>query len=191
MRRRRANLDLSRRCRPQCRVAYMTCRRTGRRPDRLLGDVVLGTRESILVAYRTLSELQYLIHLEIEMSLSMHVTSLGALILVAGCATIIRGTEQQITVNTNPVGADLQFSNGQSCQSPCSLKVARNQSLQINVSKPECQTQTATMIPVLAGAGVILGGLIDYGTGAVYDLQPNPLTLTMACRDAMKHGGGQ
>lgn len=29
------------------------------------------------------------------------------------------------------------------------------------------------MIPTLAGAGVIFGGFIDYGTGAVYDLQPN------------------
>jgi hypothetical protein len=105
------------------------------------------------------------------------------LVLVSGCATIIRGTEQQIAVNTNPPGADLQFSNGQSCQSPCSLKVSRSQSLQINISKGGCQTQTATMIPTLAGGGVILGGLIDYGTGAVYDLQPNPLTITMACRD--------
>lgn len=37
------------------------------------------------------------------------------------------------------------------------------------------------MVPTLSGAGVILGGLIDYGTGAVYDLQPNPLTVTLAC----------
>lgn len=37
------------------------------------------------------------------------------------------------------------------------------------------------MIPTLAGGGVILGGIIDYGTGAVYDLQPNPLTITLAC----------
>ena len=28
---------------------------------------------------------------------------------------------------------------------------------------------------------MILGGLIDYGTGAVYDLQPNPMTVTLAC----------
>lgn len=37
------------------------------------------------------------------------------------------------------------------------------------------------MIPTLAGGGVILGGIIDYGTGAIYDLQPNPLTITLAC----------
>lgn len=92
----------------------------------------------------------------------------------------------EVSVNTNPPGADLQFSNGQSCKSPCSLKVSRSQSLQINIAKEGCQTQTATMIPTLAGGGVILGGLIDYGTGAVYDLQPNPLTVTMACQKTDK-----
>jgi hypothetical protein len=105
-----------------------------------------------------------------------------ALVVLTGCATIIRGTEQQISVNTNPIGAHLDFSNGQSCLSPCSLKVSRDTALQINISKDGCATQTATMIPTLSGGGVILGGLIDYGTGAVYDLQPNPLTLTLACQ---------
>ena len=98
-----------------------------------------------------------------------------------GCATIMRGTNQQISINTNPSGANIVLSNGQSCSSPCTLTVRRDQSLQITVTKEGCQTQTASMIPALAGAGVILGGLIDYGTGAVYDLQPNPLTLTLAC----------
>jgi hypothetical protein len=101
--------------------------------------------------------------------------------IVAGCATIIRGTEQEVSINTNPVGATVQFSNGQTCISPCTIKSARSQSLMITVSKPGCNTQTATMMPVLAGGGVLLGGLIDYGTGAVYDLQPNPLNLTLQC----------
>lgn len=102
--------------------------------------------------------------------------------ILSGCATIIRGTEEEVSVNTNPIGAKLQFSNGQSCVSPCSIKVKRDQSLQIDISKDGCATQTATMIPTLSGGGVILGGLIDYGTGAVYDLQPNPLTVTLACK---------
>jgi uncharacterized protein YceK len=106
--------------------------------------------------------------------------------LVSGCATIIRGTNQQVSVNTVPPGANIQFSNGQSCQSPCTITTKRDQPLQLNISKEGCQTQTATMIPMLSGAGVILGGLIDYGTGAVYDLQPNPLTITLDCKDPSK-----
>lgn len=106
---------------------------------------------------------------------------LAAVCLLSGCATIIRGTEQQVHVNTNPISAKIEFSNGQSCLSPCSIKTKRDQSLVITISKEGCSTQTATMIPTLAGGGVILGGIIDYGTGAVYDLQPNPLTITLAC----------
>lgn len=111
----------------------------------------------------------------------------GMLATITGCATIIRGTEQQVHVNTNPVSAKIEFSNGQSCMSPCSIKTKRDQSLVITISKEGCSTQTATMIPTLAGGGVILGGLIDYGTGAVYDLQPNPLTITLACTTAVSN----
>ncbi len=106
--------------------------------------------------------------------------------MLSGCATIIRGTEQSIHVNTNPISAKIEFSNGQSCLSPCSIKTKRDQSLVITISKEGCSTQTATMIPTLAGGGVILGGWIDYGTGAVYDLQPNPLTITLACTEVAK-----
>jgi len=38
-----------------------------------------------------------------------------------------------------------------------------------------------SVFPTLAGAGVILGGVIDYGTGAVYNLQPNPVVANLRC----------
>lgn len=110
----------------------------------------------------------------------------SCLILLTGCATMFRGTEQMVSVNTTPSGAKLEFSNGQSCESPCQITVKRDQPLQITISKAGCHTQTATMVPTLAGAGAMLGGFIDYATGAVYDLQPNPLTVTLACGDALK-----
>jgi hypothetical protein len=88
-----------------------------------------------------------------------------SLALLSRCATIIRGTEQEVAVNTNPAGATVQFSNGQSCTSPCRIKSRRDQSLIITITKDAYATQTATMMPMLAGGGVMLGGLIDYGTG--------------------------
>jgi hypothetical protein len=106
---------------------------------------------------------------------------LSLLPALAGCATMVRGTDQEVAVNTTPNAAKVQFSNGQSCTSPCRIKAERNKSLIVTISKEACHTETATMVPTLAGAGVILGGLIDYGTGAVYDLQPNPLTVTLVC----------
>lgn len=115
------------------------------------------------------------------MNKKMILSAVSIIILLSGCATMIRGTEQEISVNTNPTAADIQFSNGQSCISPCTIKTKRNQSLQISVTKEGCHQQTATMMPTLAGAGAMLGGFIDYGTGAVYDLHPNPLTISLVC----------
>ncbi len=103
--------------------------------------------------------------------------------VLAGCATMIRGTEQEIFINSEPEGAEVTLSNGQQCVTPCRLKAQRKESLQITVRKEGCNTITTAMVPTLAGAGVILGGLIDYGTGAVYDLQPNPLFVTLTCED--------
>lgn len=97
-----------------------------------------------------------------------------ASLALTGCATMVRGTKQEISVNTTPTGADVMFSNGQSCISPCKITAKRNESLSITITKEGYQTHTTTMVPNLSGGGVILGGFIDYGTGAVYDLQPNP-----------------
>jgi hypothetical protein len=115
------------------------------------------------------------------MNKKISAAGLLAIMVLSGCATIIRGTEQEVSVNTNPVGANIQFSNGQSCISPCTIVTKRNQSLQISVTKDGCHQQTATMMPTLAGGGVIMGGLVDYGTGAVYDLHPNPMTISLVC----------
>lgn len=87
---------------------------------------------------------------------------------------MIRGTEQEVSVNTTPTGADVHFSNGLSAKSPCTIKAERKLPLQITIAKDGFQPHTTTLIPTLAGAGAIWAGLIDYGTGAVYDLQPNP-----------------
>jgi len=102
------------------------------------------------------------------------VLSAAALFLLTSCVTMIRGTTQEVSVNTVPTGAMVQFSNGKSCISPCKIVASRKNSLSITVTKEGYQPHTTTMIPSLSGVGVILGDIVDYGTGAVYDLQPNP-----------------
>jgi hypothetical protein len=38
-----------------------------------------------------------------------------------------------------------------------------------------------SVFPTIAAAGIVLGGVIDYGTGAVYNLQPNPVVANLRC----------
>jgi hypothetical protein len=117
-------------------------------------------------------------------------TVLSALML-SGCATMIRGTTQQVSINTDPPGATVTTSTGQSCTSPCLFEAERKNTLQVTVEKGGCNTYTSAMVPTLAGAGAIWGGLIDYGTGAVYDLQPNPLFVKLTCvEDSIQPAAG-
>jgi hypothetical protein len=101
--------------------------------------------------------------------------------ITSGCATMIRGTSQQISINTDPSGATATLSDGRSCSTPCTLEAKRKETIQISLEKEGCNSTSTAMVPTLAGAGAILGGMVDYGTGAVYDLQPNPLFVKLTC----------
>ena len=107
--------------------------------------------------------------------------SVLCLTLLMGCATILRGTEQDVTVDTVPGGARVDFSNGQSCMSPCSIAAKRNQPLNVVISMDGCTPQTAFVRPRITAAGGVLGGLPDLATGAVYDLEPSQLQFTLRC----------
>jgi hypothetical protein len=106
----------------------------------------------------------------------------AGLLGLTSCATMIRGTSEELQMTSQPAGATATLSNGQACLAPCSLTLPRNASLTVTFSKVNCDDQLLSVFPVLAGAGVILGSLIDYGTGAVYSLQPNPVVAVLKCR---------
>jgi hypothetical protein len=109
--------------------------------------------------------------------------SVLSLLLLAGCATIVRGTEQNVTVDTVPSGAKVAFSNGQTCTSPCSIAAKRNKAINVSVSMAGCTTQTAFVRPRITAGGGLLGGLPDLATGAVYDLEPSQLSFMLTCGD--------
>jgi hypothetical protein len=104
----------------------------------------------------------------------LYLLLLIGLMIPAGCATMIRGTSEPLYVTSDPSGALVELSDGEKGTTPCQFVLKRNQSLNIKYSKEGYYPENVTVYPTLAGAGVILGGLIDYGTGAVYSLTPNP-----------------
>jgi hypothetical protein len=105
-----------------------------------------------------------------------------------GCATMIRGTEESLSVTSEPSGALAELSNGQKGETPCQFILKRNQSLNIKYSKNGYHDENVSVYPTLAGAGVILGGLIDYGTGAVYSLTPNPAHVILKPKESKQTG---
>lgn len=98
-----------------------------------------------------------------------------------GCATMIRGTEEVININTNVKQAKIKLSDGQICVTPCSLQVKRDQHLEVTAEKDGCTTKVASMTPSITSEGFLYSGVIDYANGAAYDLKPNPLIIHLEC----------
>ncbi|HEY3948322.1 PEGA domain-containing protein [Phenylobacterium sp.] len=120
-----------------------------------------------------------------------HLVFAGVGLLLAGCATITRGTTDTWTVNTTPVGATVRTSNFFSCdQTPCTFKMSRKAEFDVTISKVGYKTWTGHVTHHVASSGgaamagnVILGGVIgavgDAASGAMLDLVPNPLSVTL------------
>ncbi|MDO5621999.1 MAG: translation initiation factor 2 [Paracoccus sp. (in: a-proteobacteria)] len=118
----------------------------------------------------------------------------AAMMSMAGCATITRGSNDVLVVNSTPPGAQVQLSNGETCTStPCTFKLPRKSELNVLVSKDRCQPQQVRVTNRVAGSGsaamagnVLVGGIIgagvDAGTGAMLDLVPNPVEVVLECR---------
>ena len=114
----------------------------------------------------------------------------AASLLLPACATVTRGTKETFNINTTPSEAQVSLSNGQSCVSPCKLKLKRKDAFTVTAKKEGYKDATAEVRSVVKGGGVagaagniliggIIGGIVDGSSGAMKDLTPNPLQLTL------------
>ena len=110
---------------------------------------------------------------------------------LGGCASITRGTTEQITVTTEPPGAAVRTSMAHACPaSPCTFQVGRKDEFVVTASKPGYRDASMPVKTKVAGNGaagfagnVLVGGVIGMGvdasTGAALDHYPNPVVLTL------------
>ena len=119
---------------------------------------------------------------------------LAAVVLMAAnlgaCATIVRGTSQQYVINTNPEGARVTLSTGQTCTSPCTLTLKRKHPFTVTAAMEGYETVQAQVRSQMRGSGGtalagnlvfggLIGGAVDAGSGALNSLTPNPLSINM------------
>ena len=115
--------------------------------------------------------------------------SLAGLAL-AGCATVTRGTSNQVQIVSEPSGATARTSLGHQCVTPCTLQVGRKDEFAVVFTMPGHEDQTVNVRTQLAGAGaagfagnVILGGVVGMGvdaaTGATLEHLPNPVSAVL------------
>lgn len=115
----------------------------------------------------------------------------GVALSLPACATVTRGSTQSFTVQSTPPGARVSTSNGFECAAtPCTFRMARKDPFRVTVSMDGYEPQTVDVTSSVSGAGGsamagnilvggIIGGVIDANSGAMNDLKPNPLMVTL------------
>lgn len=96
------------------------------------------------------------------------VTGLFVSVLVGGCATILHGTTQEVSVSSDPTGATVTTGELKTT-TPGKLELKRNTSHLLTFTKEGYQPKPAKLASVLSGAvgvNLIAGGLIGWGVDA-------------------------
>lgn len=63
-----------------------------------------------------------------------------AMLTIGGCATLLKGSNEQVMINSDPSGANVSINGQQTGTTPYVTTVPSSQDLQIEVSKPGYQT---------------------------------------------------
>lgn len=117
--------------------------------------------------------------------MNLHVIAIlafsAALPLLAGCASIVSGTGQDIVVRSDPAGAVVSVDGEERPENtPCTIRVARRGAPRVvQVSKLGFETAERTIVPSMnewALGNIVLGGpigaIVDLSTGAFYEYAP-------------------
>jgi hypothetical protein len=111
-------------------------------------------------------------------------------LLCSSCATVTRGTTDQMQILSEPPAAEARTSMGFVCTTPCTLQVGREDEFTVTISKPGYQpARVAVSTKVNTGGGaafagnVPIGGIVgmaaDASTGTGLDHYPNPVEVDL------------
>jgi hypothetical protein len=107
-------------------------------------------------------------------------------LMLQGCASVVRGVNEDVTIQVTPAHAEIRTSAGHACTGPCVVNVPRKKEFTVTASAPGYQTEVIDVDTRVSGKGaagmagnVIVGGVIGVGvdavSGATLDHYPNPV----------------
>ncbi len=122
--------------------------------------------------------------------MSRFILAAAASLALGGCATVTRGTTDQIQLVSEPDGATAKTSLAQQCLTPCTLQVSRKDEFSVTFSKPGFTDQSVQVKTRVAGSGaagfagnVLFGGVVGMGvdaaTGSTLEHVPNPVSVVL------------
>jgi hypothetical protein len=110
---------------------------------------------------------------------------------LAACATVVRGTNEEVAFQSEPPGAAVQTSTGLSCpETPCTIAIPRKDPFLATFTKPgyqPTQVMVGTQIQGGGTAGLVgnavaggpIGVVVDASSGAAMDHVPNPVIASL------------
>ncbi|KPH82133.1 translation initiation factor 2 [Bosea vaviloviae] len=111
---------------------------------------------------------------------------------VSACGTVTRGSNEDVTFNSEPPGAKVLTSTGLVCNAtPCTFPISRKQEFIATFELPGHHSQQVAVKTEVSGGGaagmagnILVGGVVgivvDASTGATLDHSPNPVFVTMS-----------
>ena len=114
-------------------------------------------------------------------------------VALGGCASVTRGTTENISIASTPSGAQADVAGLDSptvCVTPCVVQAKRSADIVVTVSKEGYEPQIVPLTKDVSGSGgagfagnLLLGGIVGMGvdaaTGAAMDHKPNPVIVTL------------
>ncbi|MDK2766647.1 MULTISPECIES: translation initiation factor 2 [unclassified Sphingomonas] len=121
----------------------------------------------------------------------MKLVSVAATALLAvslsGCATVMNGPNVNYATQSKPDGAQVKFTSGETCTTPCTLKFKRKDDRRADISLAGYKSTYILIQSKLGGSAfgnILLGGgvgaIVDGANGASNRLYPRPLIVRLA-----------
>ena len=110
----------------------------------------------------------------------------GAMLAMAGCATIVHGTTEKVQIDSNPDGADVVIDDSQHVTTPAQIKLARGSAHKLVFHKAGYQDDTENLTSSTSGwilgnliGGGVVGMAIDASDGAGRKLSSDNVNVTL------------
>jgi hypothetical protein len=121
---------------------------------------------------------------------------IAAVSFCTGCATIVKGTTQEIPVSSEPTGARVSVDGSAAGTTPTTVTLSRKANHMVTIEKEGYQSEsvaiTKSMSAAVAG-NIIAGGLVGWGvdavSGAQYNLNPTTVNVRLQPVAEARSGG--
>ena len=114
---------------------------------------------------------------------------LPTLWVTTGCATIVHGNRQNVTINSEPQGALVRV-DGLKGTTPFAASLARNQDYVVTIKKTGYKEEQIQINKSFSGLSIIgnilwllVGVIVDFASGSAYNLNPTNVNVELEKAD--------